>query len=36
MWVELFRTSVPFVMPHDLPPSGVPPEALPKPPKSLA
>jgi hypothetical protein len=34
--VELFRTSVPFVMPHDLPPSGLPPEALPKPPKSSA
>jgi hypothetical protein len=34
--VELFRASVSFVMAPDLPPSGLPPEALPKPPKSFA
>jgi hypothetical protein len=34
--VPIFRTSVPFVVPHDLPSSGLPPEALPRPPKSFA
>ena len=34
--VPLFRTSVPFVVPHVLPSSGLPPEALPRPPKSFA
>jgi hypothetical protein len=33
--VPIFRTSVPFVVPHDLPSSGLPPEALPRPPKSF-
>jgi hypothetical protein len=35
-WVALYRASVPFAVPRDLPPSGLPPEALPKPPKSFA
>jgi hypothetical protein len=34
--VALFRASVPFAVSRDLPPSGLPPEALPKPPKSFA
>jgi hypothetical protein len=35
-WVALYRASVPFAARPDLPPSGLPPEALPKPPKSFA
>jgi len=31
-----FRASVPLLIPPDLPTSGLPPEALPKPPKSFA
>jgi hypothetical protein len=35
-WVQPFRSSAPLLLPSVLPPSGLSPEALPKPPKSFA
>src|SRR5882672_3537361 len=34
-WAQPFRSSVPLLLPRVLPPSGLAPEALPKPPKSF-